>query len=891
MPGDETSELLDTPLFADERADDVSLDTIEAVLRDHWGLSGQVFPVEEDQGLGYLVDNGHLRYFLDLRDAEEEQALRVEHEVMRHVTRSPDGPQVPEPVVTKDGADVLTTEIGGRACVLRLLTVLDGDPTPQDRDVTEETAAALGALLASLVKSLQDFDPDIWKGEHEDDLRKAGPRTVSLLSAVADQEARDMIARAMVAALRRIHPLTSEFRIGLVIPDLGAGDLVGETDHVDWYPTGITNLGGLSRSWYVSALAKTCARILSSQAGEPASILPAVTGYHSIDPLNTAEMEALWPLVIADIAFSAAHAESIHAQSPEDEAVAEEARERRQILTNASTFTTEYMHACILEACRIEPDPLELGLLLPDIEVGKIRLVDLGPASPLFHSGNWTDPDCDWRLLARAAWETGMGSTRYGEYRLSRSKPDTTETEPRNVALHVDICLPTGTALVAPFSGTVAHLSPQLSLRGEAVTLLVEGLETTVTEGMEIKAGDQIGTVAGAADSVGGLRLRLSRDPDNHPPLFCRPSEAAIWGRLAPSPSPLLGIDCDAPPVISGREVRGWREFVYDETGSAFLDFGGKAPLIGHAHPSIAAAGYQQSLRLTTAHDGSAEAEALRQALAQIAPAGFTDVVLFEDRRAAMEAMTEIARTRETTEERAVIAAYQENDAAEEADETPDEEELSYAEVSERTERDDGAMPLVLEPLPGLADLAKQVTAAKEDGRLVIADETRTGYGHLGKTFWAIENETLAADFLLTGGCDAGRLSVVFCREELAESLAPLAAPVSPVDAATALAALKVLADENLQANATAMGEVLEKGLRQLAGESNRIEAVTGRGLWWRIQLKDESVETWDALDGHVLHDLDQSGRLILAPPLCVSEASIDLCLDHLRNVLRLPLG
>lgn len=888
MPGDETSELLDTPVIADDRADDVSLDTIEAVLRDHWGLSGQVFPVEEDQGLGYLVDNGHLRYFLDVRDAEDEQALRVEHEVMRHITRSPDGPQVPEPVATKDGAEVLTAELGGRERVLRLLTVLDGDPTPPDRDVTEETAAALGALIASLVKSLQDFDPDIWKGEHEDDLRKAGPRTVSLLSAVTDQEARDMIARAMVAALRRIHPLTPEFRVGLVIPDLGAEDLVGETDDADWYPTGITNLGGLSRSWYVSALAKTCARILASQAGEPTSILPAVTGYHSIDPLNAGELEALWPLVIADIAFSAALAENTHAQSPDDDAAAEEARQRRQILTNASAFTTEYMHACILEACRIEPDPLDLGLLLPDLEVDKIRLVDLSPASPLFHGGNWTDPDCDWRLLARAAWETGMGSTRYGEYRLSRSKPDTAGTEPKNVALHLDICLPTGTALAAPFDGTVMHLSPQLSLRGKAVTLLVEGVETTVTEGMEIKAGDQLGKVTGAADSVGGLRLRLSRDPDSHPPLFCRPSETSIWQRMAPSPSPLLGIDCDAPPVIAGREVRGWREFVYDETGSALLDFSGKAPLIGHAHPSIATAGYQQSLRLTTAHDGSAETEALRQALVEIAPAGFTDVVLFEDRRAAMEAMTEVARTRETTEERAVIAAYQENDAADEADETRDEEELSYAEVSERTERDDGATPLVLEPLPDLAELSEQAAAAQQDGRLVIVDETKTGYGRFGSTFWGIEGGTLAADFLLAGSCDGGRLCAVFCSEDLAESLAPLSAPVSPVDAATALAVLTVLSDEKLQANATAMGEALEKGLRQLAGESDRIEAITGSGLWWQIQLKDEDAEIWDALDGHVLHDLDQSGRLILAPPLCVSEASIDLCLDHLRNVLRL---
>lgn len=890
MP-DDASEVLEAPVITDDHDDDVSLDAVDALLREHWGLSGQIFPVEESGHPGYLVDNGHLHYFLDIRQASDEPALRAEHEVMRHIIRSPDGPPVPEPVVTKQGSDLLTIEIGGKDHAVRLLTVLDGDPPPEDREVTLEAAAALGALIAGLAKSLEDFDPDLWNGEHEDELRKAGPRTVSLLSAVTDQEARDMIARAMVSALRRIHPLAADFRIGLVIPDLGAGDLVGETDGTDWHPTGITVLSELSRGWYVAALAKACARIVTSQGGEPMSILPAVGAYHAIDPLNASELEALWPLVIADIAFSAALAENGHALAPDDEAAAEEARERRQVLINASTVTAAYMHASIQEACRIETVPLDLGPLLPDLDTDRIQLVDLSPASSLFHSGNWMDPDCDWRLLARVAWDTGMGSTRYGEYRLSRSKPETGDAEPQNVALHVDVCLPTGTALAAPFSGTVVQVSPQLSLRGETVTLLLEGIEAAIEEGAEVGTGDRLGTVAGAADSVGGLRLRLSSDPDGEPPLFCRPSEAAVWRRLAPSPSALLGIDCDAPPAISGREVRGWREFVYDETGGVLLDFSGRAPLIGHGHPALANASYQQHLRITAAYDGSAEAEALRQALLEIAPSGFTDVVLFQDRRSAIEAINEIAVTMDATKARAAIAAYQENSASDEPDEPMQEEDLPYVETGERAGHDEGgsAAPLILEPLPGFAGLAEHAAAAREEGRVIIVDETRTGYGRLGETVWGIEREAVTADLLLAGSCDGGRLSFVFCQEDLAEALAPLADPVSPVEAATALAALAVLRQENLQANAVTMGGILEKGLRQLADESTRIEKVEGSGLSWTIQLSGEDAESWDALDGHVLHDVDRSGRLVLAPPLCVSETSINLCIDHLRNVLRLP--
>lgn len=858
---------------------DDPLDRVDEMLRDHWGLSGQIFPVEEARGIGYLVDNGHLRYFLDIRPPEDEAALQIEHEVMRHIIRSPDGPPVCEPVVTRSGADIVTASVAGEQKVMRLLTVLEGSASGPSGALSAMTGVSLAMLAAGLAKSLEDFDQKAWDGEHEDDLRKAGPRTVSLLSELTDQEARDFIARAMVAALRRIHPLTPNFRLGLTIPDLAPDILTGEGDEGEWRATGITDLGGLAKIWHVSALAKTCARILFSRAGEPASVLPAVAAYHAVDPLNGSEIEALWPLVIADIALTAAIAENYQARNRDNEQAGLAAEQAREVLRTASATTAAFMHGAILDACGVEPAALNIGPLLRDIDIDRIRVVDLGVTSPLFYDGNWTDPDCDWKLLARIAWETGMGSTRYGEYRLSRSSMPGPDAEPGNVALHVDICLPAGTMLAAPFAGTVTQTSPRLSIRGRDVTLLLEGIVTDLSEGSEVEQQAVIGRVAGEEASVGGIRIRLCRDPDNAPPLFCTPSEAAIWRHLAPSPATMLRIDCDAPPVDEQRPGRAWREFVYDEAGHIQLDFGGTTPLVGHGHPAVATASYRQHLLIAASHRDVAGSQALRQALFEIAPPGLGNVLLFTDRNSALTAIEAALSLPQD-------AAAAEIDGLEEEDPTLVGVEPEALVGDEETETPQATGIVVIEPLPGLPDLGQRVEEASKQHHLVVIDETRTGYGRLGDTCWAVEHRGIVADVLLAGSCDGGALAVVFSSDDLADRLAAFVSPVSPVAAATALAALTAVRDEHLQANAAAMGELLGQGLRQLAEESNGIIEVSGHGLFWEIQPKEEQPDTDMRLGQAISCMPDDTGRLLLLPPLCVSEASIRHCLEHLRETL-----
>jgi hypothetical protein len=186
--------------------------------------------------------------------------------------------------------------------------------------------------------------------------------------------------------------------------------------------------------------------------------------------------------------------------------------------------------------------------------------------------------------------------------------------------LHVDVCLPGATQAFAPFDATIVLDGHHLILSSPDVSLHLDGIDCSLENGASVNAGDEIGVVSGTAGGVGGLRIQLCRDPDLVPPLFARPQQSAIWRRICPSPSRLLGIGVDAPApkseaLLERRKKsfakpqknyyadppqieRGWKEHLFDVKGRAYLDMVNNVTILGHGHPRVAeAVGRQWSMQ------------------------------------------------------------------------------------------------------------------------------------------------------------------------------------------------------------------------------------------------------------------------------------------------------
>src|SRR5262249_25379181 len=95
-------------------------------------------------------------------------------------------------------------------------------------------------------------------------------------------------------------------------------------------------------------------------------------------------------------------------------------------------------------------------------------------------------------------------------------------------------------------------------------------------------------------------------------PGVARASERAVWTSLCPDPAPLVGLPAERVsssepsaeeslrrrrellgPNLSVsyrkplRIVRGWRQYLYDHWGRAYLDVYNNVPLVGHSHPRV----------------------------------------------------------------------------------------------------------------------------------------------------------------------------------------------------------------------------------------------------------------------------------------------------------------
>jgi 4-aminobutyrate aminotransferase-like enzyme len=192
-------------------------------------------------------------------------------------------------------------------------------------------------------------------------------------------------------------------------------------------------------------------------------------------------------------------------------------------------------------------------------------------------------------------------------------------------------------------------------------------------------------------------------------------------------------------------------------------------------------------------------------------------------------------------------------------------------------------------------------------GGLVIADEVQAGYCRLGNHFWGHERYDLLPDIVTMGKPMGGGhpVSATVTTPEIAAAFAEHRSYFNtfggnPVSAAAANAVLDVIEEEDLLANATATGEVLQAGLLSLARDHALIGNIQGSGLFWGLDLvtdRDsrqplsreltESFITMMRNNGVLVGATGVQGNVVkIRPPLPFSEANASQALETLAVVL-----
>ncbi|WP_281337369.1 ornithine--oxo-acid transaminase [Flavobacterium eburneipallidum] len=200
--------------------------------------------------------------------------------------------------------------------------------------------------------------------------------------------------------------------------------------------------------------------------------------------------------------------------------------------------------------------------------------------------------------------------------------------------------------------------------------------------------------------------------------------------------------------------------------------------------------------------------------------------------------------------------------------------------------------------VPSEGYLAKAKALCEKQNVLFIADEVQTGIARTGKLL-AVHHENVQPDILILGKALSGGVypvSAVLANNSIMNVIKPgqhgSTFGGNPIASAVAIAALEVIKDEKLAENAERLGEILRKGLNEIAQRNSLIALVRGKGLLNAIVVDcdEESDLAWDICmkfsEYGLLAKPTHGNKIRFAPPLVITETQIQECLVIIEKAL-----
>lgn len=333
--------------------------------------------------------------------------------------------------------------------------------------------------------------------------------------------------------------------------------------------------------------------------------------------------------------------------------------------------------------------------------------------------------------------------------------------------------------------------------------------------------------------------------------------------------------------------VRGWMQYLYDQSGRRYLDAYNNVPHVGHAHPRVVYAATEQMFLVNTntryLSDGLARfAERLTATL----PDPLRVCYFVNSGSEANELALRLARAHTRRRDVIVldhayhgntttlidISPYKFNGRGGEGAQPwvhvlplPDTYRgkyrrddpragEKYAEFA-RQIRNPGAFIAESAPSVGgqiiLPDryLASVYAIVRASGGVCIADEVQTAYGRMGTHFYAFEAQGVVPDIVVLGkpigngyplGAVVTTKAIAASFDNGMEFFSTFGG--STVSCAVGTAVLDVVQQEGLQEHACAAGDVLLGRLRALANRHQIIGDVRGSGLFVGVELVKDPV-------------------------------------------------
>lgn len=383
-------------------------------------------------------------------------------------------------------------------------------------------------------------------------------------------------------------------------------------------------------------------------------------------------------------------------------------------------------------------------------------------------------------------------------------------------------------------------------------------------------------------------------------------------------------------------------QYMYDNRGNTFLDAYNNIPHVGHAHPKVVAAGQKQmaTLNTNTRYLYDLLPRYAEKLLAKLPP-HLNKLYMVNSGSEASDLAIRIARAHTQRHELMVVAHgyhghtqtgieisdYKFNNAKgigrpEHIVVAPLPTHINGKFATPINNNDLVAMAkTALKNFPPVAAFISETILGcagqvalppgylkaiypiiRAQGGVCIVDEVQTGFGRMGKTFWAFELQDVVPDIVVMGkpmgnghpiGAVATTDAIAASFEQGVEFFSSFGG--NPVSCAIAESVLDVIAEEGLQDNALLVGNYYKTQLQELQKQIPFMADVRGEGLFVGVEIVDATGKPDTALARQIKNDLREKHILISTdgpydnvlkskPPLCFTQENVDFVVQALAE-------
>ncbi|MFN3953586.1 MAG: aminotransferase class III-fold pyridoxal phosphate-dependent enzyme [Pararhodobacter sp.] len=667
----------------------------QAQLKAVWGLDATLTPLPGELDLNFAVDGARPAVLKVMREGCAPEFVGLQVALHAHIAAGSAGAvPVPGVIAARDGAmQVVLDGPDGTRRQAWLVERLPGLVVGQVRPRAPRLFSDVGTAIARLAAALADFEHPALARKLKWDLRRSD--WIAGHMALIDSPSRRAQIEAILQAFKAtLQPLLAEIPVQAIHNDLNDYNLLAVTDATgESRLSGLIDFGDAIRAPVLCDLAIAGAYAVLDTDRPLETLAALVRGFVAERPLSGPEIDALWGLVLTRLAVSVINAAIEKTARPGDPYVTISERPAWEFLDRARGIDAALARAHLREAAGHAPFPAASRLVqaiaaaAPHPVLGPLprtlRVADLSVA------GGDAPADPETCALEDFSADLGDAATaacpvigRYGEARLIYTAPMFRQgAHPagprRSVHLGVDVFLPAGAAVMAPFDGAVLHAGEEPGHQGYGGVVVLRHVlpdgtrfaalyghlrpadALALTPGQAIRRGETFATLGTAAENGGWpahlhLQMGLPEDAASTWPGIFDPDLEAPARAVFPNPAPLLGLDPEltACPVldrdaeIARRKrhsaanlklfyhrplavLRGRGTLLYDERGRAYLDAYNNVPHVGHAHPRVTEAVTRQ-MRLVNTNSRYLQPihGAYAEALAARLPDGL-DVVFF----------------------------------------------------------------------------------------------------------------------------------------------------------------------------------------------------------------------------------------------------------------------